>query len=83
MALVVLAMYPMSIGPACWLVSWTDGAGGAILRIVYSPITRCFSTDWKIVSEIVWYSDLGAASGWRWLGFRDGGSIEWKWLSSE
>ena len=33
-----LVAYPLSFGPACWIVSWLN-AGDKILSAAYSPIT--------------------------------------------
>jgi len=36
----VLVGYPLSFGPACWLVAWTNQDGVPILPKIYVPIAR-------------------------------------------
>ncbi len=61
---VVLLVYPLSFGPACWISSrapqwdipWT------VTNFIYSPVLRAWSHDGTIPDAIGWYGNLGAAA---------------------
>jgi hypothetical protein len=83
---VVLVGYPLSFGPACWVVSRTD-VGTEWLPYCYRPIVSGLSNDRARLAAIIqWYSRLGAARGWTWV--RDGIpisddhwlAVEWVWM---
>jgi len=87
-AIVVVALvgYPLSFGPACWLVSRTK-FGAEWLPFCYRPIVSALSKDRpRLTAAIQWYSRLGAANGWTWL--QDGIplsddewlAVEWVWM---
>ena len=65
--LTVLVLYVLSIGPACWISSRTD-AGGSTLSVVYRPLTWGMSRSERIADAVSWYSKLGAADDWGWVG---------------
>jgi hypothetical protein len=64
---VVLAGYPLSFGPACWLSSWLRYGGERLIPTAYRPIlmTRDSSESFFRISE--WYAELGAREGWSWV----------------
>ncbi len=81
---VVVVVYLLSIGPACWLTSRLD-AGVEFVSIVYRPITLFFVGSDHGVSPvgtaIRWYSCIGAAPGWGW--YRENAySDAWEWSYS-
>jgi hypothetical protein len=77
--LAVVLLYPLSIGPACWISSRTN-TGAAGVSVVYRPLTWCMSHSEQIAHSIHWYSKVGSANGWFW-----GSSVNrdntWAWRS--
>ena len=69
---VVLAGYPLSFGPACWLTSHT-GIGTPFVPTVYRPLIRIFSDpgstqpNSQIGQILLSYSQLCAAKDWSWV----------------
>ena len=91
MALVVIVLYVLCIGPACWISSHT-GAGDSAVSVVYRPLTWGMSNSKRIEGAISWYSQLAAAKDWTWVRSRvatnqirhwelDGEGLD-KWLYS-
>ena len=73
-----LALYVLSIGPACWVSSRTK-TGEEVLSAVYRPLTWGLSRNEQGDRILSWYSRLWAAKDWSWV---DG---NWKfdnWLYS-
>jgi hypothetical protein len=65
--LAVVVLYVLSIGPACWISSRAN-AGGSAVAVVYRPLTWGMSHSERITDAVSWYSKLGAADGWGWVG---------------
>ena len=61
---VVLAGYPLSFGPACWISSraaWGDG----FVDFLYQPILRQSCSEVELIRDSVrWYAALAAAPDW-------------------
>lgn len=84
---VVLVVYPLSFGPACWITSRTNGGGW--LAFVYRPVICGLSVkDTRLSSAIQWYAQFGADTGWRWapdgipLSDDEWISVEWVWMQN-
>jgi hypothetical protein len=82
----VLVLYPLSFGPACWIVSRTN-AGADWLPFCYRPIITGLSIDRTSLSAVIqWYSRLGATQGWVWvpdgipLSDAEWIAVEWVWM---
>jgi hypothetical protein len=64
---VVLLGYPLSIGPACWISSWTGLGGETLLAKAYTPMLRACERGPEAISlGVEWYSQIGARAGWGW-----------------
>lgn len=65
--IMVLVGYPLSIGPACWISSWTGLGGETLLATAYTPMLLAadHGPD-SILSAIHWYSQIGARADWAW-----------------
>jgi hypothetical protein len=61
----VLLLYPLSLGPACWIASRAN-RGATTLGDVYRPITWAMSRNERILVGMNWYSQLGADGFWLW-----------------
>jgi hypothetical protein len=61
--IVVLAAYPLSLGPACWISSLTGRGNGAVSAI-YEPLI--FDGPKFASRGFQWYSQWGAEKGWYW-----------------
>ncbi len=81
---VVLAAYPLSFGPACWITSRAEH-GAELVPIVYRPVTWGLSVGSTSVLDrvILWYARIGAARGWSWQVVLNDRSMElgWEWVS--
>jgi hypothetical protein len=84
--LALFVAYPLSFGPACWLVSRAN-AGADWLPFCYGPIISGLAMKpTRLSGTIQWYSRLGAAPGWEWV--PDGIpisddewlAVEWVWM---
>jgi len=82
----VLAGYPLSFGPACWISSRTN-IGTDWLPFCYRPVISGLSINHtRLSGTIQWYARLGAARGWQWV--PDGIpmsddewiAVEWVWM---
>ena len=63
----VLVGYPMSFGPACWISSRMKGSYSELVSCVYGTvIPACRRCPKFVVRFARWYSEVGAASFWRW-----------------
>ena len=62
----VLVLYPVSLGPACWLSSRLGGE--EVVTAVYRPLTwtAAVTKSQILRNGIQWYSTLGAAQIWSW-----------------
>jgi hypothetical protein len=83
---VLLVAYPLSFGPACWVVSRAN-AGADWVQFCHRPIISGLSINETRLSAVIqWYSRLGAAPGWKWV--PDGIpisddewlAVEWVWM---
>jgi len=64
--------YPLSFGPACWVVS-RAGIYDNRLSTIYRPVVSCLShKPGPCGSLIEQYAGLVAADGWRWGDVGDG-----------
>jgi hypothetical protein len=70
---VVVIGYALGFGPACWISSHAH-AGYEIVDIAYRPIIWAWDRGPEPLGKFLdWYSRVGAAPGWAWLG------NEWGW----
>jgi hypothetical protein len=84
--LAIVVLYPLSLGPACWISS-RAGAGGHAVSILYRPITwfppACPmpTTGRGLEAGIRQYSALAAAPDWTWYAVYDGPAehLHWEW----
>jgi hypothetical protein len=67
-------LYPISLGPACWLTSHVN-TGASALSIVYRPMVWAMLNSETLDQAIEWYSELVAADGWAWAGTDE----TWRW----
>jgi len=89
---VALVGYPLSVGPACWVLSRWGGApdpvGSKYYAVpiagkLYRPLTAVIAQfddgngESAISEAFRWYSELLAADGWNWGWFSV--DEEWQW----
>jgi hypothetical protein len=59
---VVALAYPLSFGPACWIISrarqWN--VLWAAANLIYSPVLQVWNHEGTIPDAIDWYANLGA-----------------------
>ena len=61
---VVLVAYPLSFGPACWIVSRLDSDhAGRLLQAVYWPVGRLAVQSELAERQVRWYGELGMRAG--------------------
>jgi hypothetical protein len=73
--LVAVLAYPVSFGPACWIVSWA-GSGSRILATAYRPIIWVWDHGPRSLNDpLHWYTRLGSTGDWWWRGYGD--ESEW------
>jgi hypothetical protein len=65
--IVCLAIYVASLGPACWISSRTN-IGAPMVSAIYRPMTWGMSRSNRIADAIAWYSQVGSARNWAWVG---------------
>ena len=76
---VMLAAYPLSFGPACWISS-RAGFGPTRIPVVYRPITLAMSSSNSISGLLQWYAKVGAVNDWHWESIRPEGKAKiWIW----
>jgi hypothetical protein len=68
---VVLVGYPLSFGPACWIVAWAnENAGAGFVNGFYRPViwthNRSFQRSGRLHKVISWYSLAGCGKGTDW-----------------
>jgi hypothetical protein len=73
LGLFVLAMYPASFGPACWITSRTD-VGAAALPTIYRPMVALMQRSSRAFHTLNSYCQFGAPPVWSWS---DGGDGSW------
>jgi hypothetical protein len=77
-ALVAVLAYPLSMGPACWISSYTN-FGVPVVNVAYLPMMRLYDVSPEFIQDgILWYSRIGSARGWCWSG-----ANEWKDFSDQ
>jgi hypothetical protein len=90
---VLLVLYPLSFGPACWIVSRMGIPSAPWLPLVYRPLLWALAPDYTVRSGFVmprdgsigsafrWYARIGAADeSWNWqVLVHDDGKDEWEW----
>ena len=72
---VIVAVGPLSLGPACWLSSRVGGS--RVVDFVYGPMFGTAANSAAAANVGRWYSKLGAANGWEWVADRNG---HWHWI---
>jgi hypothetical protein len=84
---VTLLVYPLSVGPSCWISSrWGRWGNGTVVSKVYEPLANvAFADDDGLLAKIFhWYSMLLADSRYEWvpvIGPRE--EEHWLWIDSE
>lgn len=67
-AAALLVGYPLSLGPACWISSYTS-VGVSTVSVAYRPMMWLYEISPEPVGGVIlWYSEIGAADGWCWTG---------------
>ena len=63
----VLVLYPLSFGPACWITSRTN-VGADLVPVLYRPVTWAMTPDSETPVNRVstWYAKIGAPDDWQW-----------------
>jgi hypothetical protein len=77
---VLLVAYPLSFGPACWIASRVNSRTRT-LPAFYRPLISAMSTSETIYRAGKWYSELGAADRWGWIGI--GADPYWIYMPPE
>jgi hypothetical protein len=75
---VVLALYPLSFGPACWISSHSR-RGASVVSIVYQPLFNIWWSGAPGIQDVVeWYGSACANDGWD-VGLPefDGNGLRW------
>ena len=82
-----LALYPVSLGPSCWLSSRFGGE--QIVNVAYRPVTwTCETTNSAMLENGVnRYAGLGARENWYWLRLVTSNPgeperAEWEWTET-
>lgn len=84
-AILGLALYVLSFGPACWISSRAEAAAD-FLPAAYAPLLGCISDncDTPLCYAVFRFAQIGAAPGWEWtetyVKLDDGGrDHSWVW----
>jgi len=80
----VLVLYPLSFGPACWITSHMN-VGADLVPVFYRPLTLAMSPDSETMFNrvSVWYALVGAPENWMWGAAWDPASerfVGWVWV---
>jgi hypothetical protein len=60
-------LYPISLGPACWIVSFT-GVGSSVVSELYYPLIDCsMSGPPRLADSLDWWMHLLRAREWQWF----------------
>ena len=60
-------LYDASFGPSCWITNRLGSTTGAgIVSRVFDPAIRLGSHSESVLQFAGWYSEVGAAVGWKW-----------------
>jgi hypothetical protein len=66
MATVLALAYPLSFGPACWIVSRMNVGGKQLVEVLYYPLFWIRNNGpGGLAQAIDWYVEAGSASGWK------------------
>jgi len=84
--LAILVLYPLGLGPACWISSRL-GAGAHVVSVLYRPITwfvptrRVIFRPNPLEAAMRRYSEFAAAPDWRWSSVSGGPGQpqHWEW----
>jgi hypothetical protein len=80
----LLTLYPLSLGPACWMTCKME-RGEGLVSAIYRPLLWTVSDDATQLSRrlVFWYAALGAQPHWGWFRYADpaaaGGTTPWQW----
>ena len=77
-AVTLLLLFVLSIGPACWLSSRFGGA--KVVTTVYRPVTWAVEATGSetLMNGMEWWAGLGAEEYWFWtINFTQPGQSEW------
>ncbi len=74
--LVVAAAYPLSFGPACWILS-QNGFNRRPISVVYYPIIWLSNRSPQIAKLSAWYAEVGESERWK-VSF-EGNEMSW-WI---
>jgi hypothetical protein len=75
--LAVIAAYPISFGPACWIIARSNCSAHTI-SMTYYPIVWLANRSSHVSMAAAWYADIGANEAWD-ISF-EGDKISW-WVS--
>jgi len=79
-----IILYPLSLGPACWITCKMERGGGCV-TVIYRPLLWTVSDDATQLYRrlLFWYAGLGSEPHWGWYRYADpaapGGSTPWQW----
>src|SRR5262249_46927798 len=84
--LAILVLYPLSLGPACWISS-PAGTGGHAVSVIHRPIPwllpprRVIFKPNQLEAGMRRYSEFAAAPDWRWycISSSPGQPQHWEW----
>jgi hypothetical protein len=65
-ALVVVVLYVLSVGPVCWLSSRANSGASAVSSI-YQPLIWIVYRSEVAEDALQWYSRAGTATDWLWI----------------
>jgi hypothetical protein len=81
---VVVLLYPISFGPACWITSRTTSAA-RWLPGFYWPILWGMAKNGGVYRPLNGYAEFGAAENWHWVDVSDSAtrdhSFVWMYLA--
>ena len=69
--LFVLAMYPVSFGPACWITSRAN-VGAWAVPTIYRPMVCAMRESNRVHIALDSYARLGSPSSWQWSTWSNG-----------
>jgi hypothetical protein len=71
LGLFVVAMYPVSFGPVCWITSRAN-VGAWAIPMIYRPMVSAMRESNRIYVALDSYARLGSPSSWQWSTWSDG-----------
>jgi hypothetical protein len=81
---VMLVVYPLSLGPVCWITCQME-RGEGLVAVIYRPILWTVSDNPAQLSRrwVFWYAALFSEPHWGWYRYTDpkvpGGMGPWQW----